>query len=154
MHFTAVLRLLLGPSNPITRVSAFTCQLQPHLPPCDTFNAILKTRSGISGTLAISAGTTFKGTGFTVAGEKGTVTLRRETDGWAVTVCDLEGKEGSRKFLGEGSRVGLEVRTWAEGIEKGEVDERAEPEEALRDLEMVSCYLFSAFGFSRTWTNC
>lgn len=50
VHFAALVRLLLGSDEGrLTRVSAFTCQVQEHLPPVDTANATLKCKSGISG---------------------------------------------------------------------------------------------------------
>ena len=153
MHFIALLRLLLGPHNHAMRVSAFMCQLQPHLPPADTLNAILKLApSGVAGTLALSAGTTFKGTGYTVACERGVVTLRRENEGVVVSVCDRDDVETSRTFTQQGNGVVEEVRSWAEGIERiGECggeektggEARLAPDEALKDLEIVSdaCFL-------------
>jgi hypothetical protein len=52
VHFIAGTRVLLGPSNPIVRLSAFTKLTRDYLPPVDTVNAIMKTETGITGSLA------------------------------------------------------------------------------------------------------
>ena len=126
--------MLLGLGNALTRLSAFSVKLQEHLPPVDTVNATLKTSTGISGTMAISMGTTFKGTGFTIACERGTVTVGRSE----VTVCDNDGQEVTKNFPNEGQGVTQEVGVWATSMSTGVGDARLEPEEALKDLEVVS----------------
>lgn len=133
VHVTAALRLLLGEGDAITRVSAFTAQLQEHLPPVDTINATLKTKTGISGTLAISAGTTFQGSGLTVACEGGTVTVGHGS----VTVLPKDGVESVRSFGVEGSGVKEEIAAWAEGLAGAVSSPLLDPEEALMDLEIV-----------------
>ena len=45
VHFTAGLRLLLGPDNPLVSISAHTSQMQEHLPPVDSIEATAKVRS-------------------------------------------------------------------------------------------------------------
>ena len=45
MHFTAGLRLLLGPDNPLVSISAHTSQMQEHLPPVDSIEATAKVRT-------------------------------------------------------------------------------------------------------------
>lgn len=132
MHFIAGTRLLLQPENVTVRVSAFTAQLQEHLPPVDTVDATWKTKSGVSGTFSVSFGTTFSGSEYTVACEKGTVTILRST----VKVVK-DGKEETKEFGSEGSGVKQEVKAWSEGIGSGQQDPRQSPEEALKDLELV-----------------
>ena len=137
VHYVAATRLLLGESNPIVRVSALTTQLQSHLPPVDTLDAVLKTKSGISGSLNFSFGTTFTRSEYCVACEKGTVVVSKSK----VTVKEGEGKDAKervKEFSDEGSGVKQEVRAWAEGILAGKQDPRQTPEEALKDLEVVS----------------
>ena len=58
VHFTAGLRLLLGTENSVTHLSAFSTQLQKHLPPVDTVDATMKTKSGAMGTFCVSFGST------------------------------------------------------------------------------------------------
>lgn len=136
IHFIATLRLLLGEdAGKVEKVSAFTCQLQEHLPPVDTANVTLKCKSGISGVFEMSVGTTFQGGGFAVACENGTVTILRDS----VVTADKEGHETTRDFRNEGfGGVKNEIKTWAEGIETGKWNLRLSPEEALKDLEIVS----------------
>ena len=40
--------------------------------------------------------------------------------------------------MDEGSGVKQEVAAWAKGLERGEMDEGQRPEEALKDLQIVS----------------
>jgi len=133
VHFIAGTRLMLGEENEITRVSAFTAQLQEHLPPIDTLNATAKTKSGVSGTITFSFGTTFKGSGYSVACEKGTVTVIRSD----VSV-EKDGQEEKKSFPEEGAGVKQEVKAWGESISAGHADPRQSPEEALKDLKTVS----------------
>ena len=135
VHFTAGLRLLLGTENSVTRLSAFSTQLQKHLPPVDTVDATMKTKSGATGTFCASFGTTFTGTEWAVACEGGTVSISGST---VTTVID--GKEVKKEVEDERSGVPPEVRKWGEALAAGTKNERQIPEEALADLELVSGY--------------
>jgi predicted dehydrogenase len=128
------MRLLLGAEEPFVSVSANSTQLQKHLPPVDTVDATLKTKSGVTGTISISFGTTFKGTGYSVACEKGVVNVLRQT----VKVGD-ETKEVPNEKTG----VPTEVRAWGESIQAGKADTKQSPEEALADLELLEGMLRS-----------
>lgn len=75
VHLTAGLHLLLGTENSVARLPAFNMQLQKHLPPVDTVDATMKTKSGATGTFCVSFGTTLTGNEWTVASEGGTVTI-------------------------------------------------------------------------------
>ena len=132
VHFIAGLRLLLGSTNAITRLSAFTAQLQKHLPPVDTVDATLKTKTGITGTFSISFGTTLTGSEWTIACEGGSVSVSRST----VTTI-INGHEGKKDVKDERTGVPPEVRYWAEAIRSGKQNEKQKPEEALADLELV-----------------
>ena len=131
---TAGLRLLLGPENTITRLSAFSAQLQQHLPPVDTIDAIMKTKSA-TGTFSVSFGTSFTGYEFSIACEGGTVSLS-VFDSTVTTV--FEGKEEKTKVADEKTGVPPEVRKWGEALVAGDRNEKQIPEEALADLELVS----------------
>lgn len=140
VHFVAAVRLLIGRANPIIRVSAQTTQLQPYLPPVDTLDAVLKLRSGVTGSFSVSFGTTFSESRYLIACEKGVVEVTENT----VSVKQGEGKdvkETNKSFLTDGMAVKEEIDAWAEGLEKGYQDPRQSPEEALKDLEIVSVYL-------------
>ena len=133
MHFTAATRLLLGESARPKAVSAFTNLLQQHLPPVDNLNSVWTTSSGISGTFSVSFGTTLSGSEYTVACEKGSVSVVRST----VTVRQGEEKDNKfevREFENEGSGVKQEVAAWAKGLIDGKPNSKQSPEEALVDL--------------------
>ena len=136
VHFVAMLRLLLGSDEgKIAKVSAFSCQLREHLPPVDTVNATLKLKSGVSGVFEISAGGTFRGGGYAIACEEGTVTILHDS----VVTADKDGHETTKTFRMEGiGGVKEEINAWATGMATGDWDQRLSPEEALRDIEVVS----------------
>lgn len=132
----------MGPSAKPIAVSAFTTLLREHLPPVDTVNSIWLTKSGISGTLSISFGTTLSGNEYTVAAEKGSVTIIGST----VTVRVGEEKEGNTKitkFENEENGVKQEVEAWAQGIVDGKPNPKQSPQEALIDLEILEKMLKS-----------
>lgn len=137
VHFIAGTRLLLGETAPV-RISAFTAQLQEHLPPIDTLNATVKLNNGASGTLDISFGTTFKGSEYTVAAEKGTVWVSK-----GKVVVTRDGQEEVKEFPDESNGVKQEVKAWAESLVKGEVNPQQAPEEALKDLQFLEAALQS-----------
>lgn len=140
IHYIAAMRQILGPENGICRVSAFTGQLQAHLPPVDTVDAVLRAQSGVSGTFSVSFGTTARGGGYGIACEMGTVTAMR---GRVVVTRDgVEGEE-TFEFPDEGAGVRQEVQAWAEGIAGGTMDLRLSPDEALKDLELLEAMLRS-----------
>ncbi|USP82024.1 uncharacterized protein yc1106_09298 [Curvularia clavata] len=140
VHFVAATRLLLqGGGQKVKKVSAFTAQLQEHLPPVDTLNATLQLENGNSGTLAISVGTTDTGSEYVVACEKGVVHVSR-----GKVVVKREGKdEEVKEFPDEGNGVKQEIRAWAESLEQGKRNEMQSPEEALKDLEILESCLRS-----------
>ena len=131
MHFTAGLRLLLG-SDVVVRLSAYSNQLQKHLPPVDTVDATMRTKSGTTGTFSVSFGTTFTGSEWTIACEGGTVSISRST----ITTI-INGKEEKKEVQDEATGVPPEVRKWGEALLAGRQNERQRPEEALADLELV-----------------
>lgn len=61
VHFIAGTRLMLSPKNKLVKMSAFSSQIQKHLPPVDTMDAVRQLEPGISGTFACSFGNTFGG---------------------------------------------------------------------------------------------
>ncbi|KAI9816731.1 MAG: hypothetical protein M1826_001729 [Phylliscum demangeonii] len=139
VHFIAAARLLLGDKDRIIRVSAETVQLQSHLPPVDTLDATIRTESGVTGSFSFSFGTTFKTSEYSVACDKGTVTIR----GNKVVVTDGSSGERVKDFPDEGMGVKQEIQAWADGLAAGLQNERQRPEEALKDLEIVEKMLRS-----------
>jgi predicted dehydrogenase len=149
VHFVAGTRILLGESAKPTALSAYTTLLQEHLPPVDTVNSIWQTKSGISGTFSVSYGTTLSGSEYTVACEKGSVSIVRSK----VTV--REGEEKASKFTEkdfpeEGSGVKAEVKAWAESIADGKANLGQAPEQALADLEILEKMLKSGEAQGKT----
>ncbi|KAF2138819.1 uncharacterized protein K452DRAFT_233499 [Aplosporella prunicola CBS 121167] len=140
VHFIAGTRLLLPTTTPPVALTAFSTQLQAHLSPVDTIDSIWKLSNGSSGTFSASFGTTFAGSEYRVACERGSVTVGRGF----VVVQPTGMAEIRRDFPDEGSGVKQEVRAWAEKIESAqELDERQCPVEALRDLEILEAMLRS-----------
>ncbi|KAG9190988.1 glucose-fructose oxidoreductase [Alternaria panax] len=140
VHFVAATRLLLqGGGQKVKKVSAFTAQLQKHLPPIDTLNATMQLDNGSSGTLSICFGTTDTGSEYLVACEKGSVHCARGK----VTITK-DGKDPETKeFPDEGNGVNQEIKAWAESLEQGKRNEMQSPEEALKDLEIIESCLKS-----------
>jgi predicted dehydrogenase len=143
MHYIAATRLILGDIKPTT-LSAFTTLLKPHLPPADTLDSIWKTNGGISGSFAMSFGTTFSGNEYKVACEKGTVTVTGNT----VTV--YKGEEGDSNIILQhdfpDASVGVigEVEAWAKGLEEEKQDPMQSPEQGLADLEILEMMMASS----------
>lgn len=131
----AGLRLLLNaqPGNEIARLSAFTGQIKEFLPPVDTADVILQTKSGVSGTFQISRGTSLRADEWTVACENGWIKIEDSK----VTIS-RDGKEEVKTVQNERSGVPPEIRAWGEALAAGVVRPEQEPEAALADLELVS----------------
>ena len=135
--------MLLGIDHGPVRVAAFTAQLQDHLLPVDTLDATIKTKSGATGTFSVSFGTTFDEYKLSIACEQGIVSREKvgsdfqEGTGGAVVVKS-NGKETRTEFMSEEFGVKQEIRAWTESLETGRQNPRQKPEEALKDLEMVS----------------
>lgn len=139
VHFVAATRLLLGVDAAPAKISAFTAQLQEHLPPIDTLNATVQLKNGASGTLTISFGTTFKGPGeYAVACENGTVTVSK-----GKVVLTQDGNEHVHEFPEEGNGVKQEVAAWARSLVDGQANPAQSPEEALKDLEIIEACIQS-----------
>jgi predicted dehydrogenase len=149
VHSVAGLRLLLGETAKPTALTAFTTLLREHLPPVDTVNSVWHTKTGISGTFSMSFGTTLSGNEFTVACEKGSVTLARGK----VTVRQGEqsdNKSSVKEFNDEGNGVKQEVKAWAESITDGKPNPHQSPEQALADVEILEKMLKSGEGHGKT----
>lgn len=132
VHHAAAARLFLnGDSKPDT-VSALTALTKEHLPPIDTVNAIVKTKSGASGTFQISVGSLMKAFEWDFGFEKGAVKVSGDT----VTSQPLGGQETKQDFP-RTSGVSEEVAAWAEGLVSGKPNALQSPQEALADLEFM-----------------
>ncbi|OLN81158.1 hypothetical protein CCHL11_09522 [Colletotrichum chlorophyti] len=132
VHFAAALRLVLGEEAAPASVAAFSDLAREHLPPIDTINAIVKTKSGASGSFSVSMGTSLSAYDLEVAGENGSVILSRDD----LTVKPLDGEARTTHFKYT-SGVKEEVQAWAEGLVPGEPNPLQSPQEALADLEFL-----------------
>ncbi|KAF5679814.1 glucose-fructose oxidoreductase [Fusarium heterosporum] len=130
VHFTAATRQLL--TEPAVDVSAFTAQVQPHLPPIDTVNAVIRVKSGVSGTYQQSCGAKMSTSTFQFEYEKGSV----EVDGDKVTVTPWDGEKTVKEFE-RTSGVTEEVEAWAKALAEGKPNKKQSAEEALADLEFL-----------------
>ncbi|KAJ0421459.1 hypothetical protein BJY00DRAFT_323252 [Aspergillus carlsbadensis] len=144
VHYIASLRTLLSaaPGNEIARVSAFTTQLQPYLPPVDTADVILRTKAGVTGTFQISRGTSLRADEWTVACEWGWVRVSGEE----VSVSrggNGDGEVEVRRVPNERTGVPPEMRAWAGAVLEGRIVVEQEPEAALADLEVIELILKS-----------
>lgn len=149
VHFTAGIRRLLGSADAPKALSAYTSLLQKHLPPVDTVNSIWITKTGISGTFSVSFGTTLGGSEWTVACEKGSVTV----SGGKVTVregVESDNKFTEKEFPNDGTGVTQEVVAWGESLAAGKPNPLQSPEEALADLELLEKMLRSGEGHGKT----
>ena len=142
VHFTAGTRLLLGEENKPESLCAFSQLIQKHLPPVDTVNSIWKCKSGVTGTVTISFGTTLSGDEYSIACEKGSVHVSRDL----VVVKqgeENEGKEERFELVDKSAGVTPEVAAWAEGIQKKQANPEQNPRKALADLELLEAMLKS-----------
>ncbi|TVY19291.1 Uncharacterized protein LARI1_G004815 [Lachnellula arida] len=144
VHFVAATRLLLGEEAKPVALTAYSTLLREQLPPVDTVNSIWLTKSGISGTFSVSFGTTLFGSEYTIACEKGSVSVM----GSKVTVREGEEKDGKSstvdfKERGQGNGVEQEDAAWGEALTKGHTLPNQSPEEALADLEILEKILRS-----------
>ena len=140
VHFVAGTRMVLeGAGVRPVRTSAFSVQLQEHLPPVDTVDATVKLSNGATGTVCMSFGTTFTGFAeYAFACEKGTLVVSR-----GKVIITREGKEEVKEFPDEGNGVTQEIAVWGEGLAAGKLDPRQSPEEALKDLQVLEGMLTS-----------
>ena len=149
VHFIAGTRILLGQEAKPAALTAYTTLLQEHLPPVDTVDSVWRTKSGVSGTFSVSFGTTLSGSEYTVACEKGSVTITWVKGRSQVIVRLGEASEGNTsetEFVNEGSGVKVEVAAWAESIADGTPNPSQSPEQALADLEILEKMLKSGEG--------
>ncbi|KAK6350154.1 hypothetical protein TWF696_006398 [Orbilia brochopaga] len=136
VHFTAALRMLVGPDT-ISHLTAFTKLNQPHLAPIDTITAAIQLKSGACGTFVMSHGTpsakTFE---WKVVCEGGSV---RVMDGQKVEVKEVDMPPVLTDFSDneDWSGVKAEVRAFAEAVRRGFGNDEQTPENAVADLELI-----------------
>lgn len=139
IHQIAVLRLLLGTDAQPATLSAYSSLLQKHLPPHDTITSIWQTKDGISGTFAISFGSTYAARDTTIIAEKGSVSIVSDK----VIVRKFDGETTEKAVTWGDFGVKNEVAAWAASLEAGKPDPKQSPGEALADLELLEKMLQS-----------
>ncbi|KAL4813261.1 hypothetical protein BDW67DRAFT_168519 [Aspergillus spinulosporus] len=129
IHTVAGVRLILGRGkNSLKGLTAQTSQLQEHLPPIDTVDALLTTASGATGVFSLSFGSEFKDSVLEFTCEKGVVSLVEDR----LTVNGV-----ATEIPFEGVGVKEEVKAFGESIVNGELNKKLVPDEALADLEVL-----------------
>jgi len=144
IHFVAGLRALLaGASERIQNVAAFTSQLDPRTPPCDTVHAVFQTDKGAAGTFSMSFMTEFKGGfEFEIITENGSVIFTPL--GVEVTTKDENGeKKTERTDYTFSYGIDIVVALFAKGVSEGKLAEAFSLDEAMADLEVVEALLKS-----------
>ena len=101
------------------------------MPPLDTMDATIKTKSGATGTFSLSFGSTLQGFEWIVACGGGSVSVSN-----SIVTTVFDGKE-EKEIKDEGAGVPPEVMKWGDALVKGTKNERQIPEEALAVLELV-----------------
>jgi predicted dehydrogenase len=143
VHFIAGTRLLLGQEAKPAALTAYTTLLREHLPPVDTVDSIWRTKSGVAGTFSVSFGSTLSSSEYTVACEKGSVSIKRRSKVVVRLGEESEGNISETEFPDEGNGVQQEVAAWAESIADGTPNPKQSPEQALADLEILEKMLKS-----------
>lgn len=92
----------------------------------------MRLASGISGTYQHSVGTTFTGSEWTIACERGTVSF-----GDSKVIVTTGDSETRLSVADERTGVPPTVRAWAESLHTATPCKDLQPEEALADLELV-----------------
>ncbi|KAI1423680.1 hypothetical protein F5Y12DRAFT_716073 [Xylaria sp. FL1777] len=141
VHYTAAIRMLLGKEDSVASVIALTSLIKSHLPPKDTINAVLQTKSGVLGSYIHCVGTTMQYFDFDFACEDGHV---KAGPNKVVTVRGLGADaKTEEKTFENNPGVNEEVHAWAEAFISGEPNPKQSPELALGDLELLEKMLTS-----------
>ena len=115
-HVTTGIGLLLGPGNTTARLSTYSVQLQKLLPPVDTIDTTMRTKSGVIRTFSLSFSTSFTGYKFSRACEGGTA----DHSVFGPTVITaVKGKEEKRVVEDEKTDVPPKLRNWGEALAAG-----------------------------------
>src|SRR5258706_5172479 len=112
---------MLGTSDTIVRLSAFTKLTREYLPPVDTVDTVMKTKNGVTGTFSVSFGSSNNGSEYTINAENGYVSVIRSSNLQGnmsgVVVVKVGNEEVIKKeFKNDGSGVHEEVYAWAKAL--------------------------------------
>ncbi|KAM0435843.1 hypothetical protein ACHAPT_002734 [Fusarium lateritium] len=139
VHYAAATRLFLQGDSKAASVSALTSLTQEYLPPADTVNALVKTKSGASGTVQFSFGSHIEASEWDFGLERGAVKLSGDT----ITVKPANSKETVKEFP-QTSGVSEEITAWAEGLVSGKQNLLQSAQEGMADVEFVEVMLRSS----------
>ncbi|KAK4442904.1 hypothetical protein QBC34DRAFT_488631 [Podospora aff. communis PSN243] len=148
VHFVAALRMMLAAAGEeVGKLVGFSGLLEERLGPVDTVNAVAVTKGGKSGSITMSFGTEFKnGLELEVVTTQGAV---RFVESWpkrsvtSVRKNDKGEKVEEKKEFEFSIGVADEVAAWVVAMEKGVIEERQSPAEAMKDLEILQRLLES-----------
>ncbi|KAF4121464.1 Oxidoreductase family, NAD-binding Rossmann fold [Geosmithia morbida] len=138
VHQAAATRFILsaggsdGNDSKADTVHAITDRVTEYLLPIDTVNAIIRTRSGATGTYQHSMGSKMSAFEWHFAYEKGSISIVGDT----VTVKP-DGRDEIVRHFPRAPYVNEEVAAWARAIADGKPDPLQSVEEALGDLEFL-----------------
>ncbi|KAI1270350.1 NAD(P)-binding protein [Xylariaceae sp. FL1019] len=141
VHNTAALRELLGNEHSVSSLIAHTSLVSSHLPPVDSINAIIQTKSGVIGSYIHSAGTAMSAHEYLVSCENGYVKV--EPDKVTTVIGIGADATPTERLWKRTSGVHEEVKAWAEALVSGQPNPRQSPELALGDLELMEKMLTS-----------
>ncbi|KAL8279610.1 hypothetical protein RQP46_007923 [Phenoliferia psychrophenolica] len=161
VHHFAGLRHILP--SPLSSLTASRSLLQPHLPPFDTLQGLVRTDSGITGSFLISFGIESGGPKeYSFRGSKGSLVIdwSGSTHTIVFTPTREEGEEEGRveEWEMEADGVGEEFRAFEKALIAGvgsqeaeDVDGRSGPRAAMKDLRAIQRALES--GESGKWES-
>ncbi|KDQ61926.1 hypothetical protein JAAARDRAFT_190638 [Jaapia argillacea MUCL 33604] len=163
VHFAAALRTILGPSYPLSKLSAFSALHKSWLLPHDTINAVIRCSTAASTeassapqgtynlTFAAPSSSAGKSNGYTIIGTTGFLIIDKLQSSIRITLTTVKVDPVTGKDLGE------EVEVWEEkqcgvkmelreflGAVRGEKGwEVGKPREAVKDVAIIQASLES-----------
>lgn len=138
VHFIALIRMVSG--QDITDTQCQTAQWKSHLKPIDTVQAVFKFSGGALGTYSHSVSCPCPKLEFLFVGSTGSMQVTGRDNGTTVVLYDADGNELDRVFI-DGQPMLEEHKAFVEGIKSGRAEERASPEEALKDVAVIESML-------------
>uniref|UniRef100_A0A060T881 ARAD1C34606p n=1 Tax=Blastobotrys adeninivorans TaxID=409370 RepID=A0A060T881_BLAAD len=138
VHFIALIRMVSG--QDITETQCQTAQWRSYLKPIDTVQAVFKLSGGALGTYSHSVSCPCPKLEFLFVGSTGSMQVTGRDNGTTIVLCDADGNERDRVFI-DGQPMLEEHRAFVEAIKSGKAEQRASPEEALKDVAVIESML-------------
>lgn len=148
MHFAAVARTLLR-GRSIKNVLALGEKMRGENLPIDTLDGLMKLKDGGQGILQMSASSSQRGTGWTITGEHGSISIldMKGGIGQMTVTTVVKGEEEVRHFSETDLGVGAEVRAWGASLAQHRIDKRGLDQQGpmvqWADLEVIDLMLKS-----------